>query len=42
MNFLTGFIITGTFLPASMIVTIELVKIVQKFFIEWDFEMVSV
>lgn len=42
LNFLSGFLINSTFVPISLIVTLELVKVVQGAFISWDFEMVSV
>lgn len=42
MNFLSGFLINSTFVPISLIVTLEVVKVVQSYFIVWDFEMVRV
>lgn len=42
LNFLSGFLINSTFVPISLIVTLEVVKVVQAYFISWDFEMVRV
>lgn len=42
LNFLSGFLINSTFVPISLIVTLELVKVAQGAFISWDFEMVNV
>jgi phospholipid-translocating P-type ATPase (flippase) len=39
LTFLSYFLLLGTFIPISLIVTLEIVKFVQLFFIQWDVSM---
>lgn len=39
---MSSFLINSTFVPISLIVTLEVVKMLQGVFISWDFEMVRV
>lgn len=42
LNFLSGFLINSTFVPISLIVTFEIVRVVQSWFLGWDFEMTRI
>ena len=42
IRFLSYMLLNGTFIPISLLVTVEVVKIVQGWFIGWDIEMVHV
>ena len=41
ITFFTYFLLLNTLIPISLIVTLEIVKIIQGFFISWDVEMYS-
>ena len=41
ITFFTYFLLLNTLIPISLIITIEIVKIIQGFFISWDAEMYS-
>ena len=41
ITFFTYFLLLNTLIPISLIITIEIVKIAQGFFISWDIEMYS-
>ena len=41
INFFTYFLLFNTFIPISLIVTIEIIKIAQGIFIQWDFKLYS-
>ena len=41
LTFFTYFLLLNTMLPISLIVTMEIIKIIQGFFMEWDLELYS-
>ncbi len=41
ITFFTYFLLLNTLIPISLIITLEIVKIIQGFFISWDVEMYS-
>ena len=41
ITFFTYFLLLNTMIPISLIVTIEIIKIIQGFFIEWDINLYS-
>ena len=41
LTFFTYFLLLNTMIPISLIVTIEIIKIIQGFFIEWDTKLYS-
>ena len=41
ITFFTYFLLLNTLIPISLIITIEIVKIAQGFFVSWDIEMFS-
>ena len=41
ITFFTYFLLLNTMIPISLIVTIEIIKIIQGFFIEWDVDLYS-
>ena len=41
LNFFTYFLLLNTLIPISLIITIEIVKMIQSFFINWDCELYS-
>ena len=41
ITFFTYFLLLNTLIPISLIITMEIVKVIQGFFISWDIEMYS-